>query len=248
MVTAVGPAPTGKEGLPPEDTVAGLGAACTTGGMTLTSCRPMGHPRNPRTKAGQALTPKLRKTAGPVETDTTPRREAWQTSTHPGTAKFLVKRMSLRAVVGEIVSSGIRKNRKPTVLPADPEATRQLQEWLASEEYNLNGMQRDFRGADLSGGDFSNAWFTDAVLVGVRLAGASFYRADLQAADLTGADLTGADLVKANLDEAVLRSARLNGTDMVGASLYGTDASGASFRATRFLGASLIDTDMRGRT
>lgn len=149
--------------------------------------------------------------------------------------------MSLKAVVGEIVSSGIRKNWKPTVLPADPEATRQLQEWLASEEYNLNGMERDFRGADLSGGDFSNAWFTDAILVGVRLVGASFYRADLQSADLTGADL-----VKANLDEAVLRSARLNGTDMVGASLCGTDASGASFHATRFLGASLIDTDMRG--
>ncbi len=154
--------------------------------------------------------------------------------------------MLLKAVVGEIVSSGIRKNWKPTVLPTDPEATRQLQEWLASEEYNLDGMERDFRGADLSGGDFSNAWFTDAILVNVRLVGASFYRADLQSADLTGADLTGADLVKANLDEAVLRSARFNRTDMVGASLCDADASGASFRATRFLGASLIDTDMRG--
>ncbi|MBO0918178.1 pentapeptide repeat-containing protein [Streptomyces laculatispora] len=149
-------------------------------------------------------------------------------------------------MVGEIVSSGIRKNWKPTALPADPEATRQLQEWLASEEYDLNGMARDFRGADLSGGDFSNAWFTDAVLVGVRLVDASFYRADLQSADLTGADLTGADLVRANLDEAVLRSARLDGADMVRASLCDVDASGASFRGTRFLGASLVDTDMRG--
>lgn len=149
-------------------------------------------------------------------------------------------------MVGEIVSSGIRKNWKPTVFPGDPEAARQLQEWLASEEYNLNGMRCDFRGADLSGGDFSNAWFTDAVLAGVRLVEASFYRADLQSADLTGADLTGADLVKANLDEAVLRSARLDGADLVGASLCDVDASGASFRGTRFLGASLIDTDLRG--
>ncbi|WP_432588523.1 pentapeptide repeat-containing protein [Streptomyces sp. HD1123-B1] len=153
---------------------------------------------------------------------------------------------SLKAAVGEIVPSGIRKNWKPTVLPTDPEATRQLQEWLTSEEYNLDGMERDFRGADLSGGDFSNAWFTDAILVNVRLVGASFYRADLQSADLTGADPTGADLLKANLDEAVLRSARFDGTDMAGASLCDADASGASFRATRFLGASLIDTDMRG--
>ncbi|MYQ87624.1 pentapeptide repeat-containing protein [Streptomyces sp. SID4936] len=152
----------------------------------------------------------------------------------------------LKAAVGEIVSSGIRKNWKPNVLPTDPDATRQLQEWLASSEYNLNGMGRDFRGADLSGGDFSNAWFTDAILVGVRLASTSFYRADLQSADLTGADLTGADLVRANLDEAVLRSARLDGTDMVRASLCDVDASGASFRRARFLGASLIDTDMRG--
>ncbi|MFJ1621054.1 pentapeptide repeat-containing protein [Streptomyces sp. NPDC088190] len=144
------------------------------------------------------------------------------------------------------MSSGIRKNWKPNVLPTDPDATRQLQEWLASSEDNLNGMGRDFRGADLSGGDFSNAWFTDAILVGVRLASTSFYRADLQSADLTGADLTGADLVRANLDEAVLRSARLDGTDMVRASLCDVDASGASFRRARFLGASLIDTDMRG--
>ncbi|WP_309236357.1 MULTISPECIES: pentapeptide repeat-containing protein [unclassified Streptomyces] len=144
------------------------------------------------------------------------------------------------------MSSGIRKNWQPTVLPADPEATRQLQEWLASEEYNLNGMERDFRGADLSGGDFSNAWFTDAVLAGVRLVGASLYRADLRSADLTGADLTGGDLVRANLDEAVLRSARLDGADLVRASLCDADASGASFRGARFLGASLVDTDMRG--
>ncbi|WP_329193626.1 MULTISPECIES: pentapeptide repeat-containing protein [unclassified Streptomyces] len=144
------------------------------------------------------------------------------------------------------MSSGIRKNWNPAVFPADPEAARRLQEWLASEDYNLNGMGSDFRGADLSGGDFSNAWFTDAVLVGVKFVSASFYRADLQSADLTGADLTGADCVRANLDEAVLRSARLDGADMVGASLCDVDASGASFRGTRFLGASLIDTDMRG--
>lgn len=135
---------------------------------------------------------------------------------------------------------------KPTALPADPEATRRLLEWLASEEYALNGIGCDFRGADLSGGDFTGAWFTDAVLVDVRLAGASLYRADLRSADLTRADLTGADVVKADLDEAALRSARFDGADMVGASLYDADASGASFHGTRFLGASLINTDMRG--
>ncbi|MFD8415292.1 pentapeptide repeat-containing protein [Streptomyces sp. NPDC059650] len=148
--------------------------------------------------------------------------------------------------VGEIVPPGIRNNWKPAVLPANQEATRQLREWLAPEEYDLNGMGCDFRGADLSGGDFSDAWFTDAVLTGVRLVGASFYRADLQSADLTGADLTGADLVRANLDEAVLRSARLDGAKMPRASLCDVDASGASFRGTSILGASLLDTDMRG--
>ncbi|WP_406283013.1 pentapeptide repeat-containing protein [Streptomyces sp. NBC_00209] len=135
---------------------------------------------------------------------------------------------------------------QPAAFPVDPAAAEQLREWLDSEEYNLNGMGRDFRGADLSGGDFSNCWFTDAVLVDVRLVGASFYRADLQSADLTGADLTCADLVKANLDEAVLRSAVLDGADMVGASLSDVDARGASFRGTRFIGAELLDTDMRG--
>ncbi|NXY96854.1 pentapeptide repeat-containing protein [Streptomyces sp. BR123] len=132
------------------------------------------------------------------------------------------------------------------MLPADPEATRQVQEWLAEEGYSLYGIEHDFRGADLAGGDFSGSWFTQADLAGVRLAGASFYRADLQSADLTGADLTGADLVRANLDEAVLRSARLDGAKMSRASLCDVDASGASFRGTNILGASLLDTDMRG--
>ncbi|MEU4212219.1 pentapeptide repeat-containing protein [Streptomyces sp. NPDC026206] len=144
------------------------------------------------------------------------------------------------------MSSGTRNNWKPTALPADAEATRQLQEWLGDEGYSLFGIEHDFRGADLSDGDFSGSWFIEAVLAGVRLVGASFYRADLRSADLTGADLTGADFVRANLDEAVLRSARLDGADMVKASLYGVDASGASFRGTRIMGASLFGVDMRG--
>ncbi|MGC4945923.1 pentapeptide repeat-containing protein [Streptomyces sp. DT224] len=108
---------------------------------------------------------------------------------------------------------------QPAAFPADPAAAEQLREWLASEEYTLDGVERDFRGADHSGGDFSHCWFTDAVLVTVRLVGASLYRADLQSVNLTRADLTAADLVKANLDEAVLRSAVLDGADMVGGSL-----------------------------
>lgn len=144
------------------------------------------------------------------------------------------------------MSSGTHKKWEPKTLPTDPEATRQLQEWLAEEGYSLFGIEHDFRGADLSGGDFTSSWFIQAVLAGVRLAGASFYRADLQSADLTGADLTGADLVRANLDRSVLRSARLDGADMVKASLHGVDASRASFRGTRIMGASLIDVDLRG--
>ncbi|MFB6715648.1 MULTISPECIES: pentapeptide repeat-containing protein [unclassified Streptomyces] len=144
------------------------------------------------------------------------------------------------------MSSGTRKDWKPTAFPADPEATRQLREWVTEEGYSLFGIEQDFRGADLSGGDFTKAWFTQAVLAGVRLAGAIFYRADLQSADLTGADLTGADLVRANLDGAVLRSARLDDADMTKASLQGVDASGASLRGTRIMGASLFGVDMRG--
>ncbi|MFD8415293.1 pentapeptide repeat-containing protein [Streptomyces sp. NPDC059650] len=144
------------------------------------------------------------------------------------------------------MSSRTRRSWKPTAFPADPEATRQVRDWLAEEGYSLFGVEHDFRGADLSGGDFSSSWFTQALLAGVRLAGASFYRAHLQSADLTGADLTGADLVRANLDGAVLRSARLDGADMVKASLHGVDASGASFRGTRIMGASLFGVDMRG--
>ncbi|MDT0453908.1 pentapeptide repeat-containing protein [Streptomyces hesseae] len=142
------------------------------------------------------------------------------------------------------MSSGPRDDWKPAALPADPDAVRQLRDWL--DGYDLYGVGHDFRGADLSGGDFYSAWLYDAILVGVRLVGASFHRAHLRSADLTGADLTGADLVKADFDEAVLRSARLDGADMVGASLYDVDARGASFRGTRFLGASLCGVDMRG--
>ncbi|MFC8533271.1 pentapeptide repeat-containing protein [Streptomyces sp. NPDC057249] len=145
-----------------------------------------------------------------------------------------------------IMSADIPRSWRPAAFPTDVAAVRRLEEWIPSETYNLNGMERDFRGADLSGGDFSNCWFTDAVLVDVRLVGASFYRADLRSADLTRADLTGADLVKANLDEAILRSAVLDGADMVGASLSDVDARGASFRGTRPIGAELLDTDMRG--
>ncbi|WP_230211010.1 pentapeptide repeat-containing protein [Streptomyces kaniharaensis] len=149
-------------------------------------------------------------------------------------------------MAGKIMSFGTRKNWEPKTLPADPEATRQLQEWLAEEGYSLFGVECDFQGADLSGGDFSSSWFTQAVLAGVRLVGAIFYRADLQSADLTDADLTGADLVRANLDGAVLRSARLDGANMIKASLQGVDASGASFRGTQIMGASLSGVDMRG--
>ncbi|PZT77347.1 MULTISPECIES: pentapeptide repeat-containing protein [unclassified Streptomyces] len=144
------------------------------------------------------------------------------------------------------MSSGTPKTWKPTTFPADPEATHQLQEWLAEDGYSLFGFERDFRGADLSGGDFTQAWFTQANLAGVRLRGASFYRADLQSANLTGADLTGADLVRANLNEAVLCSARLDGADMVKASLHDVNASRASFRRARIMAASLFDVDMRG--
>ncbi|MFD4898433.1 pentapeptide repeat-containing protein [Streptomyces sp. NPDC058411] len=146
-----------------------------------------------------------------------------------------------------MMSSGIRKNWEPTTFPTDPEAARQLQEWLAEEEENsLFGVECDFRGADLSGGDFTKAWFTQAILAGVRLTGAVFYRADLQQADLTSADLTGADFVRANLDGAALRSARLDDAEMVKASLHDVDASGASFRGARIMGASLFGVDMRG--
>lgn len=144
------------------------------------------------------------------------------------------------------MSSGIRKNWNPIAFPADPEAARALQEWLAEEGGSLFGVEHDFRGADLSGGDFADSWFTQAVLAGVRFRGAIFYRADLQWADLTGADLTGADFVRANLDGAVLRSARLDGADMTKASLHGVDASGASFRGTRVMGSSLFGVDLRG--
>ncbi|MET7647603.1 pentapeptide repeat-containing protein [Streptomyces sp. NPDC005426] len=144
------------------------------------------------------------------------------------------------------MSSGTRKNWKPTAFPADPEATRLLREWVPDEGFSLFGIEHDFRGADLSGGDFTKAWFSQAVLAGVPFAGAILYRADLQSADLTGADLTGADLVRANLDGAVLRSARLDGADMTNASLHEVDASRASFRGTRIMGASLFGVDMRG--
>lgn len=144
------------------------------------------------------------------------------------------------------MSSGTRKNWNPTAFPDDPEATHQLQEWIAEDGYSLFGVEQDFRGADLSGGDFTKAWFTQAVLAGVRLTGAVLYRADLESADLTGADLTGADLVRANLDRAILRSARLGGADMTNASLQEVDASGASFKGTRIMGASLFDVDMTG--
>ncbi|MFD8997056.1 pentapeptide repeat-containing protein [Streptomyces abikoensis] len=144
------------------------------------------------------------------------------------------------------MSSGTRKNWQPTTLPTDPEAARELQEWLAAEGTSIFGVEHDFRGADLSGGDFANSWFTGAILEGVRLAGATFYRANLQSADLTGADLTGADLVRADLDEAVLRLARLDGAEMVKASLCQVDARGASFKGTKIQGASLLGVDLRG--
>lgn len=144
------------------------------------------------------------------------------------------------------MSSDTHGKWKPITFPNAPDATHQMQEWMAEEGYSLFGIEHDFRGADLSGGDFTKAWFTQAVLVNVRLNGAVFYRADLQSADLTGADLTGADLVRANLDGAVLRSARLDSADMTKASLQGVDASGASFRGTRIMGASLFGVDMRG--
>lgn len=144
------------------------------------------------------------------------------------------------------MSSGTRKQWEPNALPVDPEASRELREWLASEGFDFFGVECDFRGADLSGGDFSGSWFTGAVLAGVRLVGANFYRANLQSADLTGADLTDADLVRANLNEAVLRSARLDGADMVKASMAEVDARGASFRGTGIRGASLLDVDLRG--
>ncbi|MFI6858875.1 pentapeptide repeat-containing protein [Streptomyces sp. NPDC050421] len=142
--------------------------------------------------------------------------------------------------------SSTRGSWQATASPTDPEAARQLQEWLTEEDHSLFGIEHDFRGADLSGGDFTGAWFTQAILAGVVFKEAVFYRADLQSADLTGADLTGADLVRANLNGAALRLARLHGADMVNASLHGVDASGAGLRGTRIMGASLHGVDLRG--
>ncbi|MEV6438278.1 pentapeptide repeat-containing protein [Streptomyces anulatus] len=144
------------------------------------------------------------------------------------------------------MSSDTHGKWKPITLPNDSDAIQLIQVWMAEEGYSLFGIERDFRGADLSGGDFTKAWFTQAVLVNVRLTGAILYRADLQSAALAGADLAGADLVRANLDGAALRSARLDSADMTKASLQGVDASGASFRGTLIMGASLFGVDMRG--
>ncbi|QFR02624.1 pentapeptide repeat-containing protein [Streptomyces phaeolivaceus] len=145
------------------------------------------------------------------------------------------------------MSSGTRRNWAPRALPADPQATARLREWLQSgAEGKLDVIGLDLSNSDLSGGNFSESWFSDAKLVGAKLAGADFYRSDAEGADFSGADLTQASLVRVNFDDAVLRGTVLDGADLVKASLYDVDATAASLRGARILGASLIGVDFRG--
>ncbi|MFJ7628778.1 pentapeptide repeat-containing protein [Streptomyces sp. NPDC097595] len=66
----------------------------------------------------------------------------------------------------------IPRSWSPAVFPAEAAAARRLEKWLGNDCYNLNGMERDFRGADLTGADLVKANLDEAVLRSVVLDGA----------------------------------------------------------------------------
>ncbi len=151
--------------------------------------------------------------------------------------------------------------------PADAEAVRAVQAWLAAGRGG--GGEALELTADAAGNALrlllklrrwakqEGAWVpAGADLRGVRMAGADLQgarlvRARLEGVDLSGADLTGADLREAALDGAALTGAVLDGAILARASARGADftqvgADGASLEGASLAGAALRQSTWTG--
>ena len=145
-----------------------------------------------------------------------------------------------------MTSSGTRDRWSPVALPADPEASRLIQAWLADRAQSLELTYADLRGADLSGGDLYDAWLTGADLRGVVLHGTSLGGAHLESAQLQRADLSDCTMVEAVLNDADLRQARFDRAELRQTKIFGCDARQASFRSCTMISTLVGDIDARG--
>ncbi|HEX7662771.1 MAG TPA: pentapeptide repeat-containing protein [Pseudonocardiaceae bacterium] len=158
-------------------------------------------------------------------------------------------------------SSGTRKTWTPARWPVDKTAANQLRQWLdESGELEFDGLDLDFRSADLSDADFTESWLSRSDLRGVGLRQMVLYRGHAEEADFSGADMEGADLVRASLSRANFTGARLvdarlgraevlhavfvdanlAGADFGDGSLSGSDLTGADLTAARANGLGLM--------
>ena len=131
---------------------------------------------------------------------------------------------------------------------------------------DLDAIQDELAGIDLtcqdlSGFEFGQATLTGAVLAKARLDGADLVQAHLDGADLRGVSavdahfgqatiagghLEGADLTKADLGQATLTDGRLEGADLSKADLGQTNLTGAVLDGAVLKGASLTQTTVDG--
>lgn len=125
--------------------------------------------------------------------------------------------------------------------------------WHGSDEYKalmegigpLSGevetVERDLRGVDLSHTQLIGAYLGEANLFSAELSGANLLGADLSGADLQEVRMSGANLIDANLNRVDLRGAVLNEANLMGARLREANLNGVKLR-----GANLIGADLRG--
>ena len=102
-------------------------------------------------------------------------------------------------------------------------------------------------GADLDNADFTGADLEHVILHDADMDGTVLDRANLNRARLRGTDLSNvksmksSSLIRADLEDAILKNAKLRGSDMTGADLDNADFTGADLR-----NVTLKDTDMDG--
>lgn len=139
-------------------------------------------------------------------------------------------------------------NNEVRAWPADLEAREALETYLAEraeQDTPLDGMELDFRGADLSNLDLCCAYLLSATLTGVSLVGADLFSATLSGASLVGADLSGAELGKAEAIECEARTAVFKGADLFKADFTGAVLHSANLREAKLSAASFSRADLR---
>ena len=124
--------------------------------------------------------------------------------------------------------------------------------FLGTYPDNINLIDADMSGWDLTGDDFSNKVIIDAnlsntVFVGADLSNAVLIGTTIIGADLTDANLTGVILNDKDLTGTILRGADLTDASLTGVDLTDKDLTGTILRGADFSNSILTGVDLSGK-